>query len=148
MSLVLDENESFSMTANVLSSGWQGIVLSGYLKKVVGGETYMAPLLPEMFYGWDGTQLSSWRQYIGASGQQVILSRSGGQPTLPSEEIGWRKVTEAKPTVPAVKPTTMWDQASAWWNSLSTWEKVMWVAAAGTVVTVAGFTIWARRKMR
>ena len=94
--LMLDEDEYFSMQANVLSPGYQSVVLRGYLVKKEGGETYIAPLLPQLFYGSNGTQLSTWRQYISGTGEQTILSRSGGLPTIPDEELYWRKVSTPK----------------------------------------------------
>lgn len=99
MSLILDENESFSMQAYITNPGFQRVALSGWIKKQKGGKTYVAPLLPQLFYGWTGTQLSSWRQYIGGTGSQTILSRSGGLPTIPTEELFWREVTPKKDEV-------------------------------------------------
>jgi len=96
MSLILDEDESFSMQAYITTPGYSRTVLRGYIRKQTGGKTYIAPLLPQLFYGADGTQLSSWRQYIGATGSQTILSRSGGLPTIPTEELFWREVTPKK----------------------------------------------------
>ena len=93
MSLVLDENESFSMTANVTSLGYQAIALKGYLMKHEAGKTYITPLLPQMFYGVDGNQLgATWRQNLTQIGEQVILSRSGGEPKVPRQELYWRRV--------------------------------------------------------
>ena len=92
MSLMLDWDESFSMQANVTSPGPQRIVLRGYITERRPDGLYAAPLLPQLFYGADGTQLTSWRQYISATGPQTILSRSGGQPSIPKEELFWRRV--------------------------------------------------------
>ena len=108
MSLMLEENESFSMSAYVESLGEQRIALSGYLVEHRADGTYVAPLLPQLFYGVTGTQLQTWRQNFTATGDQVILSRSGGLPTLPREELYWRKIKEAEqlkaeePVVPVV----------------------------------------------
>jgi len=69
--------------------------------------TYIAPLIPQLFYGADGTQLQTWRQDIPTAGSQVILSRSGGQPSVPREELYWRKVSEdhvEKEEVKAAQP--------------------------------------------
>jgi len=96
--LMLDEDESFSLTANVESPGYQRVVLSGYLVSRRSDGTYIAPLIPQLFYGADGTQLQTWRQNLTTTGSQVILSRFGGEPSVPREELYWRKVKEA-PTV-------------------------------------------------
>lgn len=109
MTLLLDEDESFSMSAYVDSPGEQRIALSGYLVQHRGDGTYVASLLPQLFYGVTGTQLQTWRQDFTATGDQVILSRSGGLPMLPREELNWRKVesteqakaVEAKPLAEA-----------------------------------------------
>jgi len=92
MSLMLDWDESFSMQANVTSSGPQRIALRGYVTELRPDGLYAAPLLPQLFYGADGSQLTSWRQYISGTGSQTILSRSGGQPSIPKEELYWRRV--------------------------------------------------------
>ncbi|MBU0777591.1 hypothetical protein KKF82_04975 [Patescibacteria group bacterium] len=89
---MLDWDESFSMQANVTSSGPQRIALRGYVTERRPDGLYAAPLLPQLFYGADGTQLTSWRQYISGTGSQTILSRSGGQPSIPKEELYWRRV--------------------------------------------------------
>ncbi|GAH86345.1 unnamed protein product, partial [marine sediment metagenome] len=92
MSLMLDWDESFSMQANVISPGPQRMVLKGYITERRPDGLYAAPLLPQLFFGVDGTQLSSWRQYLPTAGSQVILSRSGGQPSIPKEELFWRRI--------------------------------------------------------
>jgi len=92
MSLVLDWDESFSMQANVTSAGPQRVVLRGYITERRPDGLYAAPLLPQLFYGADGNQLSSWRQYLPGTGSQTIFSRSGGQPSIPKEELYWRRV--------------------------------------------------------
>ena len=100
MSLRLDWDESFSMQANVTSPGPQRIVLRGYITERRPDGLYAAPLLPQLFYGADGKQLTSWRQYISGTGSQTILSRSGGQPSIPKEQLYWRRVGNAV-SVPA-----------------------------------------------
>ena len=92
MSLMLDWDESFSMQANVTSPGPQRVVLRGYITERRPDGLYAAPLLPQLFYGADGAQLTSWRQYLPTAGSQVILSRSGGQPSIPKEELFWRRI--------------------------------------------------------
>jgi len=101
MSLMLDWDESFSMQANVTSAGPQRVVLRGYVTERRPDGLYAASLLPQLFYGADGNQLTSWRQYVSGTGSQTILSRSGGQPSIPKEELFWRRVGN---TVGAVKP--------------------------------------------
>jgi len=95
MSLMLDWDDSFSMQANVTSPGYQGIVLRGYITERRPDGLYAAPLLPQLFYGVDGSQLSTWRQNIPGTGEQTILSRSGGQPSIPKEELYWRRIGNA-----------------------------------------------------
>jgi hypothetical protein len=94
MTLYLEEDESFTLTANVESTGYQGIALQGYLVDRRSDGTYIAPLIPQLFYGVNGTQLQTWRQNLTTTGNQVILSRSGGYPKVPKEELYWRKVEE------------------------------------------------------
>jgi len=118
MTLLLDEDESFSMSAYVDSPGEQRIALSGYLVQHRGDGTYVAPLLPQLFYGVTGAQLgATWRQDFTATGDQVILSRSGGLPMLPREELNWRKVesTEQPKTVEA-KPLA---EAPNYWPTIA-----------------------------
>lgn len=100
--LMLDEDESFSLTANVTTPGYQSAVLRGYIVQHRGDGTYIAPLIPQLFYGADGNQLTTWRQYFPA-GSQVILSRSGGQPSVPREELFWRKVSSREEGVRAAE---------------------------------------------
>ena len=90
--LMLDWDEYFSMQANVTSSGPQRIALSGYITERRPDGLYAAPLLPQLFYGADGTQLTTWRQNLTGTGEQTILSRSGGLPSIPKEELYWRRV--------------------------------------------------------
>jgi len=89
---MLDWDESFSMKANVTNPGPQRIALRGYITERRPDGMYAASLLPQLFYGADGTQLSTWRQNISGTGEQTILSRSGGQPSIPKEELYWRRV--------------------------------------------------------
>lgn len=102
MSLVLDKDEFFSMQANVTSPGPQRIVLRGYITERRPDGLYAAPLLPQLFYGADGNQLSTWRQNISGTGPQTILSRSGGLPTVPREELFWRRVSNTVSTTAGV----------------------------------------------
>lgn len=105
--LYLEEDESFSMQANVTSVGYQRIALKGYLVSRRADGTYIAPLIPQLFYGWDGTQLSTWRQNIGATGSQTILSRAaGGYPEVPRQELYWRKVSDFEEEVTPI-PTAV-----------------------------------------
>jgi len=95
MSLMLDWDEYFSMQANVTSPGPQRIALRGYITERRPDGLYAAPLLPQLFYGADGIQLSTWRQNISGTGSQTILSRSGGQPSIPKEQLYWRRIGNA-----------------------------------------------------
>jgi len=109
MSLVLDKDEAFSMSAYVEAPGYQRVLLSGYLLERRADGAYVAPLIPQLFYGVSGAQLQTWRQYLPTTGNQVILSRSGGQPSVPREDLYWRKV-ESKPEIvqqPQIQPATV-----------------------------------------
>ncbi len=99
MSLMLDKDESFSLSANVTSPGYQRVVLRGYLMETRSDGVYVASLIPALFYGHSGTQLSTWRQYISGTGSQTILSRSAGSPMVPREELFWRKISDFKEPV-------------------------------------------------
>jgi len=92
---MLDWDEGFAMQANVTNPGPQRVVLRGYITERRPDGLYAAPLLPQLFYGADGTQLSTWRQNISGTGEQTILSRSGGQPSIPKEQLFWRRVGNA-----------------------------------------------------
>ncbi len=94
MSLVLDKDESFSMQANITSPGPQRVVLRGFITERRSDGLYAAPLLPQLFFGADGTQLTTWRQNITGTGAQTILSRSAGSPMVPREDLFWRKVSD------------------------------------------------------
>jgi len=100
MSLMLDWDESFSMQANVTSTGPQRIALRGYITERRPDGLYAAPLLPQLFYGASGAQLTSWRQNITGTGAQTILSRSGGLPSIPKEELYWRRVGDSVSVLP------------------------------------------------
>lgn len=94
MSLILDEDQSFTLTGYVESPGYQSILLKGYLVSRRSDGTYVAPLIPQLFYGASGEQLQTWRQWIPSAGEQVLLSRVAGMPEVPREELWWRKVSE------------------------------------------------------
>ena len=98
--VVLDWDESFSMQGNVTSPGYQRMVLQGLITENRHDGVYAAPLLPQLFYGADGNQLSTWRQYISGTGQQTILSRSGGLPTIPKQDLYWRKIPSRETRTP------------------------------------------------
>jgi len=143
--LMLPEDEFFELTATVTSAGPQSVVLKGYLVSERSDGTYVAPLIPQLFYGADGTQLgASWRQNLTQAGEQVILSRSGGQPSVPREELWWRKVkpkTEVAEEVPTVVKPTFLDQ----FNALPLWQKLLIGAGVITAVAGAGYLV-AKRK--
>ena len=106
MTLYLDEDEFFSMNAYVQSIGDQTIALSGYLVEHRSDGTYIAPLIPDLFYGASGSQLQhSWRQNFTVTGDQTILSRSGGQPSVPRNELYWRKISDRQEPKEQVKAT-------------------------------------------
>lgn len=94
MTIYLENDEYFSMNAYVQSLGDQTIALSGYLVEHRSDGTYIAPLIPDLFFGVNGTQLQhSWRQNFTVTGDQTILSRSGGEPSVPRNELYWRKIS-------------------------------------------------------
>jgi len=136
MSLMLDKDESFSMSAYVETSGFQRVVLSGYLVDRRADGTYIAPLIPQLFFGANGTQLQTWRQDIPTTGSQVILSRSGGQPSVPREDLWWRKVESRE----VATQTPQVQQAP-----VRTMEMPSWVVPAliiGGTLVVAAFVLW------
>ena len=107
MSLMLDKDESFSMQANVITPGYQRMVLRGYITERRSDGLYAAPLLPQLFFGADGTPLTTWRQYISGTGEQTILSRAAGSPMVPREELFWRKISDFKREPAKVEVTTI-----------------------------------------
>ena len=106
--VVLDWDESFSIQAYVTNPGYQRMALTGYVTEQRADGLYAAPILPQLFYGADGSQLSTWRQYLGSTGSQTIISRSGGKPSIPKEELYWRKVRDLpkKAPTPTAIPKT------------------------------------------
>jgi hypothetical protein len=90
--LILDEDETVTIRAHVESPGYVRMPLRGYIREYRGDGVYIAPLIPQLFYGADGQQLSTWRQHVSQTGDQVILSRSAGEPFVPRQELYWRKV--------------------------------------------------------
>jgi len=135
---MLPEDEYFSITANVTSPGPQSMVLRGYLISERADGTYIAPLIPQLFFGADGTPLSTWRQTLTQTGSQVILSRSGGQPSVPREELYWRKIKpkeEEEPVLEA-KPTLI-DQ----FNTLPLYQKALIGLTLISAIAGAGYLI-------
>ena len=114
---MLDEDESFSMSAYVTSTGPQRTVLTGYLVSRRPDGMYIAPIIPQLFYGADGTQLQTWRQDITTTGNQVIISRAAGSPNVPKQELYWRKVQDTKT---AESPTQVSKPLATDYNSLIT----------------------------
>ena len=81
--------------------------LGGMITERRADGIYAAPLLPQLFYGADGNQLSTWRQNITQTGNITLLSRAGGQPSIPKEQLAWRKVagvTEPRRIEEVVEP--------------------------------------------
>ena len=107
------------------------MVLKGFLVSRRVDGTYIAPLIPQLFYGADGKQLTTWRQYLPTAGSQVILSRAaGGYPKVPRQELYWRKVSdfeeEAVPTPTVAKPTLQ----------LPSWVLPVGILAVGAIVLI------------
>lgn len=97
MVLMIPEEGSFSLSAYITAAGYQTLIPKGYLKSTRNGEVWIAPLIPQLFYGVTGQQLGpSWRQYFSGTGEHVILSRVAGKPEVPREELYWRKISEEK----------------------------------------------------
>ena len=97
MVLMLNEDDSFSMSANVTSIGSQRTILKGYLVSTRPDGVYVAPIIPQLFYGASGAPLQTWRQDITQTGDQVIISRgAGGYPKVPIQDLYWRKVSDTK----------------------------------------------------
>ena len=134
--LRLDEDEYFSMSTNVTSPGYQSVVLRGYLVRRTSNGTYAGSLLPQMFYGADGQPLTTWRQYLPTAGEQVILSRSGGYPKVPKEEIYWRKIADPLRAGEVEAPIKVGLELPSW---------VAPVVIGGAVV-IAGLIAWKFRK--
>lgn len=101
MSLVLNWDEDFQLDAHVEADGQQRFIVSGFIQKQRAGGLYRAPLIPALFFGADGSQLSSWSQYLTA-GNHTILRREGGKPYVPDGELYWQKVSA--PNIPAPAP--------------------------------------------
>ena len=134
--VVLDWDQSFSMTVNVTSPGYQRIILKGYITERRSDGLYAAPLLPQLFYGADGAQLTSWRQYLPVAGSQTILSRSGGQPFIPKDQLWWRKISDDEVAeVAEAEPLEAVIVGIPW-----TWAVAATVFLG--VVAVAGYIAW------
>ena len=133
---MLNEDQSFSLSAYVTSPGYQTIALRGYLVERRSDGVYVAPLIPQLFYGVTGAQLGpSWRQYFSSTGEQVILSRSGGKPEVPHEELYWRKVSDQEVRrLEAAPPAGIpWDWVVAGLGFLS-------------LIALAGYVAWTQSR--
>ena len=102
--VLIPEEGSFTLTAYVESPGYIRVAPTGYIISERRDGTWIAPLLPQMFYGATGTQLTTWRQYIPSAGSQVILSKPVGELLVPKEELYWRKIEPEKEVEVAVEP--------------------------------------------
>lgn len=136
--LTIPQEGSFSLTANITTPGYQSTVLRGYLVERRDGEVWIAPLIPRLFYGVTGAQLgATWRQWIPAAGEQVILSRVAGKPEVPREELFWRRATHVPPVEEAVELEVAPEEIP--WT---------WVAAGAVflaIVAVAGYVAWSAK---
>ena len=118
--LYLNEDDSFSLQANVTNPGYQRMVLKGYLVSKRSDGTYVEPLIPQLFYGVAGTQLQTWRQNIPTAGSQVIISRAaGGYPKVPKQDLYWRKISDFEDKVtlsltPTIVPTRLAPEVPSW----------------------------------
>lgn len=104
----LDENEDFKIDAHVDSDGYQRFEVMGYLVRHRNGATYRTPIIPEMFYGENGEQLDTWRQYLTA-GDHTILRRDSGNPHVPDHDLNWQLVSQApqRSQVQPMQPTAV-----------------------------------------
>lgn len=102
--VLIPEEGNFSLTAYVESPGYIRVAPTGYIISKHRDGTWIAPLLPQMFYGATGTQLTTWRQYIPSAGSQVILSKPAGKLLVPKEELYWRKIREPEKVEVGVEP--------------------------------------------
>lgn len=94
--IVLDWNEDFKLDAHIDATGQQRVVLTGYIQKRRADGVYQAPLIPQLFFGVNGTQLDTWSQYLTA-GDHTVLRRDSGNPTVPDHELYWSKVRDIPP---------------------------------------------------
>jgi len=105
---MIPEEESFTLTAYVESPGYVTVIPRGFLVSRRDEEVWVAPLIPQLFYGATGEQLKTWRQYIPKAGEQVILSRRAGYPKVPREQLYWRRLEapleELVPAQPSPSP--------------------------------------------
>ena len=92
MSLMIPEEGSFTLSAYMESPGYVRFVPKGYLVSRREGETWVAPIIPQLFYGASGEQLGTWRQYIPEAGEVTLLSRVAGHPEVPREQLFWRRI--------------------------------------------------------
>ncbi len=106
----IPEKGTFALSANVTSPGYQSVVLRGYVYERRDGELWAAPLIPQLFYGADSSQLTTWRQYLPTAGEQTILSRVAGKPEVPREELFWRKISDEE-----VKELEVVPEFPDWW---------------------------------
>ena len=93
--VVLDWDDSFSLDAFVLTPGPQTTIVRGMITELRPDGVYGTPFLPALFYGQDGKPLQTLSQNLTGTGNQTILTRSGGQPNVPRQDLFWRKISDA-----------------------------------------------------
>ena len=142
---MLDRNQSFVLNAYVTTPGPQTIIPKGMLIDRRSDGIYVASLLPDLFYGADGSQLtSSWRQNLTQTGDQIVLSRNPDDPHVPNEQLYWRKVSnneekDLEENGKEIEPTFI-EGIVEWWTSLAPFEQFLIPAVSiGAVVTAAYF---------
>lgn len=114
---MIPEKGSITIYGYVTTPGYVTMIPKGYLVSERSDGTYVAPLIPDLFYGASGSQLQgTWRQWVGGTGEQVLLSRVAGHPEVPREELYWRKVAakvpEHGPVAEAPKPSSLLEEGS------------------------------------
>ena len=103
---MLNENEDFKLDAHVDATGQQRIIVEGYLVRRKADGVYQTPLIPEMFFGANGQQLTTWSQYLTA-GDHTVLRRDSGNPRVSDQDLFWMKVSGgAQPAVPVRQTPT------------------------------------------
>lgn len=103
--LVLDWDEDFKLDAHVDADGQQRFAVTGYIQKRRADGLYRAPLIPELFFGVDGSQLQTWSQNLTA-GDHTILRRDSGNPYVPDDELSWQRVSSPAPSRPPMPTPT------------------------------------------
>lgn len=150
MVYMIPEEGSFSLSAYVATPGYQTIIPKGFLLSRRQGEVWIAPLIPQLFYGVTSEQLGpSWRQYLPEAGEHVILSRVAGKPEVPREELYWRKISEEEvPELQAVAELDVWTQWTDWLAQNWVWFVPVLATLAAPVIGAGATALWDYIKLK